>query len=142
MLLVADGLLEPDNTGILAMTKLSNQSRKQDTSLIGTLAQLQSNLEQHGFLLLNASLVFRPEVQPKLDAKAWLPFLQEILAFLLRQQQSASPDLIKLVLWGKIAELLKQIPEAGQFPQLVSEHPYNLSFIQNQTMQRFLPRLS
>ncbi|HAT31469.1 MAG TPA: hypothetical protein DCW29_11640, partial [Janthinobacterium sp.] len=40
------------------------------------------NLSGHGFLLLNAALVFRAHVAPVRDAKAWLPFLQVVLAAL------------------------------------------------------------
>jgi uracil-DNA glycosylase len=40
-------------------------------------------------------------------------------------------------LWGKIAEQLKRIPETAHFPQILAEHPYNLSFIKNKEMQDF-----
>jgi uracil-DNA glycosylase len=40
------------------------------------------------------------------------------------------------VLWGKIAEQLKGLEVTAQFPHAVSEHPYNLSFIGNDTMQK------
>jgi uracil-DNA glycosylase len=39
-----------------------------------------------------------------------------------------------MVLWGKIAELLSKLPVMKDFPQIVAEHPYNLSFIGNQAM--------
>jgi uracil-DNA glycosylase len=42
-----------------------------------------------------------------------------------------------LVLWGKIAEQLKQISVTESFTHVASEHPYNLSFIANKTMQNF-----
>lgn len=123
MLLVADGQLELADTGGAAL------ARVRSGELIQTLAQLQDNLTAHGFLLLNASLVFRPHVAPVADARAWLPFLQTVLAAL----RETAPT---LVLWGKIAEQLKKLPETAALPQIVSEHPYNLSFIGHQGMQQ------
>jgi uracil-DNA glycosylase len=40
-----------------------------------------------------------------------------------------------LVLWGKAAELLSALPASALFPRVVSEHPYNLSFIDHSGMQ-------
>ena len=125
MLLVAEGLLDAADTGGAAMAPVA--ARAVDEGLIGTLAQLQDRLTEQGFLLLNASLVFRPQVAPALDARAWQPFLQTVLAAL----QATRPT---LVLWGKIAEQLRKLPETAGLPQIVSEHPYNLSFIQHQGM--------
>jgi uracil-DNA glycosylase len=88
-------------------------------------------LIRQGFLLLNAALVFRPQVPPVKEAKAWLPFLQTVLAALVHRD--APPT---LVLWGKIAEQLQALPDVKGFPQALSEHPYNLSFIRNPVMQR------
>ncbi|HEY0060635.1 MAG TPA: uracil-DNA glycosylase [Telluria sp.] len=130
MLLVADGQLTADDTGGAAMAPVAASARHNGS--IQTLAQLQDNLTAQGFLLLNASLVFRTTVAPVIDARAWLPFLQTILAALLGN--TAPPT---LVLWGKIAEQLKKLPEVEKFAQLVSEHPYNLSFIQHAGMQDF-----
>ena len=101
-----------------------------DKGLVHTLAELQGNLTHHGFLLLNAALVFRPHVPPVLEARAWLPFLRTVLAALAESEQAPT-----LVLWGKIAEQLQRLPESARLPQLVSEHPYNLSFIQHAGMQ-------
>ena len=41
-----------------------------------------------------------------------------------------------LVLWGKIAQWLEGLPALAMFPKAMAEHPYNLSFIQNQPMQQ------
>ncbi len=128
MLLVADGQLSIDDTGAAAMAPVAR--RAGSSGMIQTLAELQDNLTRHGFLLLNAALVFRPHVAPAIDAKAWQPFLQTVLASL-----AASGAAPKLVLWGKIAEQLNKLPETAQFAQLVAEHPYNLSFIGNPAMQ-------
>jgi uracil-DNA glycosylase len=128
MLLVADGRLQAGDTGGAAMAPVALAASTDGS--IQTLAELQDNLMAHGFLLLNASLVFRAHVAPAIDARAWLPFLQVVLAAM---QQTAQPP--SLVLWGKIAEQLKKLPETSGFAQCVSEHPYNLSFIDHEDMQ-------
>jgi uracil-DNA glycosylase len=129
MLLVADGQLQPGDTGGAALAPVAAAARGNGS--IQTLAQLQDNLTRNGFLLLNAALVFRPHVAPAVEARAWLPFLQTVLAALARQ-----PSPPTLVLWGKIAEQLKRLQETTHFPQVCAEHPYNLTFIGNEGMQR------
>ena len=126
MLLVADGRLQAHDTGGGAMAPVAAAARSDGS--IQTLAQLQENLTSHGFLLLNASLVFRPHVPPVAEARAWAPFLQVVLDALFE----VAPT---LVLWGKIAEQLSKLPATHRFAQVVSEHPYNLTFIQHQGMQ-------
>ena len=126
MLLVADGQLKAEETSGAALAPVA-ASAKQNGS-IQTLAQLQDNMTRHGFLLLNAALVFRKHVPPAIEARAWLPFLQTVLAAL-------AGTGAKLVLWGKIAEQLKKLPECANLEQLCSEHPYNLSFITHEGMQ-------
>lgn len=128
MLLVADGVLHPSDTGAAALAPIAAAASASGS--IQTLAQLQANMHACGFLLLNASLVFRPHVPPVQDARAWLPFLQTVLEALLVREPAPT-----LVLWGKIAEQLKKLPETAKFPQLASEHPYNLSFIEHAPMR-------
>lgn len=132
MLGVAAGELAVDNTAGAAMTALATRAKAAPQSWIQTLAQLQENLSRNGFLLLNASLVFRPDVTPKIDAKAWQPFLAQVLSALPRA--GTGMDAPSLVLWGKIAEQLQPLPQVAGLPQIVAEHPYNLSFIGNQSM--------
>ncbi|MEH6434079.1 uracil-DNA glycosylase [Massilia sp. DD77] len=128
MLLVASGQLQADDTGGSAMVPVAQAARA--GGAIQTLAQLQDRLHQNGFLLLNASLVFRSHVPPAVDARAWLPFLQTVLAALAAQAERPT-----MILWGKIAEQLRKLPETAGLPQIAAEHPYNLSFIQHQGMQ-------
>jgi len=128
MLLVADGQLQPDATGGGAMAPVAAAALMNGS--IRTLPELQANLTDEGFLLLNASLVFRAYVKPVIDARAWLPFLQVVLAALAGQAEPPT-----LVLWGKIAEELRKLPETSGLPQVVAEHPYNLTFIANRGMQ-------
>jgi len=128
MLLVADGQLKAGATGGAAMAPVAAAALGNGT--IRTLGELQENLTRQGFLLLNASLVYRAHVAPAVDARAWLPFLQTVLAVLADRPQPPT-----LVLWGKIAEQLKKLPETARFPQVCAEHPYNLSFIEHEGMR-------
>ena len=128
MLLVADGQLRSGDTGAAALAPVAARARAGEA--IGTLPELQANLTAHGFLLLNASLVFRHHVAPAIDVRAWLPFLQVILGAL--AERSPAPTII---LWGKLAEQLGSLPEAMRLPQIRAEHPYNLSFIDHAGMQ-------
>jgi uracil-DNA glycosylase len=128
MLLVADGRLGIDDTGGAALAPIAKAARQQ--GMIQTLAELQANLVAHGFLLLNASLVFRKHVAPAVDARAWLPFQRAVFAALADRARKPT-----LVLWGKIAEQLDKLPEAQHFPAIRAEHPYNLSFIGHPGMQ-------
>ena len=136
MLLVADRQLQLSHTAGDAMAAVSAQARSGAGSHILTLADMQRKLTEQGFLLLNASLVFRSHVAPAKDAKAWLPFFETVMAGLAKQAATVPT----MVLWGKIAELLSKLPVMKDFPQIVAEHPYNLSFIGNTTMhQLFQP---
>jgi uracil-DNA glycosylase len=133
MLAVAAGELAQSATTGTAMVELAQRARSDPANWIHTLAQLQHNLSQAGFLLLNASLVFRPEVPPQQDAQSWQPFIAEILQHLASARpQTQAPT---LVLWGKIASQVAKLPYFSHFPTAISEHPYNLSFISNHTMQ-------
>lgn len=129
MLLVADGQLDVSDTGGAALAPIATAAR--EGGAIRTLAELQDKLIGEGFLLLNASLVFRKHVAPVVDARAWLPFQRAVFAAL--AQAASKPT---LVLWGKIAEQLKKVPETEGFPQIHAEHPYNLSFIGHEGMHK------
>jgi uracil-DNA glycosylase len=132
MLLLADGQLAADDSGAAALATVARQAKAEGSNMIATLAELQTNLIAHGFLLLNASLVFRPHVAPAIDAKAWKPFIEHVLqALLVQQGETLAPTLI---LWGKVAASINGLPQAVHFPQVISEHPYNLSFIVNPAM--------
>ena len=130
MLLVADGALSVENTSGAAIAEATHHLRTAKSVCISTMSELQDNFLQHGFLMLNAALVFRSNVAPRIDAKAWLPFLICIFEAL---DQGAS--LCRVILWGKIAERLQTLSQYKQLQLCLSEHPYNLSFIANQAMQ-------
>lgn len=136
MLLVSDGLLSADNASGDAMAHISLKARAIGSPYIQTLTELQSNLTRHGFLLLNAALVFRPHVPPAKEARGWQPFLRTVLQALADRAEGADVPPPTLVLWGKIAEQLDTLEGTRRFPKAISEHPYNLSFIANETMQK------
>ena len=135
MLLVSDGELTPAETTGEAVARVALKARAIGSPFIQTLTELQDNLGKQGFLLLNATLVFRPTVAPIKDAKAWQPFVQTVLNALADHAEREARTPSTLVLWGKAAELLNALPSNARFPKAVSEHPYNLSFIGNPTMQ-------
>lgn len=128
MLLVADGQLALENTAGAALAEVAQRAR--GGNAVQTLSQIEQRLTAHGFLLLNASLVFRSHVAPVKDARAWLPFFETVMAGL-AEKSAQTPTLI---LWGKIAEQLNKLPVMKDFPQIKAEHPYNLSFIGNADM--------
>ena len=135
MLLVADGKLSASKTSGDAVSNVAQEAKATGSRMIQMLVDLQDNLHRHGFLLLNATPVYRPHVQPAKESKAWVPFIQTVLEALASHADANKKPPPMLVLWGKIAEKLIAIPASEHFPRLVSEHPYNLSFITNLSMQ-------
>lgn len=103
-------------------------ARLDKSNYIQTLAQLFGAFTQHGFLLLNASLVYSEGDIPY-HAKQWRPFMHSLL----NQLADFNPAL-QLVLFGKIAA---QVPDIDRFPSLMVEHPYNVSFITNSKVMAF-----
>jgi uracil-DNA glycosylase len=142
MLLVADGRLDPAHTAGDAMVPIAVEAGAAGTATVQTLAQLQDNLHASGFLLLNASLVFRAQVAPLREARAWTPFLDVVLAALAARAAGAGQSLPTLVLWGKVAALVDALPSAVAFPKVIAEHPYNLSFITNHAMHALFQPLA
>lgn len=136
MLLVTAGHLKKGETSGPAMETIAAQANAVSSSWIQTREELQNKLLQHGFLLLNAALVFRPHVQPLKEARAWQPLMQVVLAALAEYAREKKQNLPTMVLWGKAAELLSSLPENALFPKVISEHPYNLTFIDNAGMQK------
>jgi len=135
MLMVADGLLSVDATKGEMIAGVSATATADGSGFIQTLPDLQNNLTKQGFLLLNAALVFRPEVAPAKDAKAWRPLINVVLEALLERSDRTDQAPPTLVLWGKIAQWLEDLEPVKVFPKAVAEHPYNLSFIAHPGMQ-------
>jgi uracil-DNA glycosylase len=126
MLLVADNKLSPEKVTQQTISELDKKS------FITTNNELFLKMIHQGFLLLNATLVFKKE-NVRADAAAWKPFFHYILQTLLNK----NPNL-QILLFGKIAEsIIQLINVSDQQLCLVAEHPYNISFIHNQQVLDF-----
>ena len=127
-LLVAENLLDKNST---TQENIKNIDK---THLIKTNQEFFDKLLNQGFLLLNASLVLRQgKTNLKQDAKQWLLFFEEVMKQLLLKNIN-----LKLLLFGKIAlEVNKLLGQNLAKNSLVAEHPYNLSFINNQEVIDF-----
>lgn len=99
------------------------------TAYVKNAYELFQKFIQHGFLLLNATLVYS-EGKVAYHARQWRPFIH----CLFQQIKQSKPHGIKLILLGRIAKLM---PETENFPSLIAEHPYNISFITNQSVVDF-----
>jgi uracil-DNA glycosylase len=130
MLLVAEGLLKSDKTSQSDIALLDK------SSLLKTNKELFQQLLQHGFLLLNISLVLHDSTLVKKDALSWQPFIKHILHFILNKNPN-----IQLILLGKVANTIDQLLDLPQTTKFYAEHPYNLSFIQNRTVLDFFSPL-
>lgn len=125
MLLVADGLLQP------TQTRQENIARLNKQNLVKTNTALFQNLLNHGFLLLNATPVLRPQ-QVRKDAAAWQPFIQYVLYYLFDKHPS-----VQLILLGNIANIIDKLITNHQGNLFDAEHPYNISFITNPAVLDF-----
>lgn len=126
MLLIAEGCLDSGQTGQEDIAKL-DKSR-----LIQSSDELFGNLLRHGFLLLNATPVLQPG-PPQKDARAWHPFINELLDCLIEKH----PE-ITFVLFGRIANMLEQfLSHHHGLKKICAEHPYNVSFITNRDVIAF-----
>lgn len=117
------------------LLKLSDPKR----SKISTLPELFQRLLSHGFLLLNASLVYQDKKSVQQDAKNWQPFMFRLLT----EMYHLNPN-IELLLFGRIAKLIDPFLNQHNlhYKKTIAEHPYNLSFITNPTVQNFFKPLS
>lgn len=120
---------------LFATTPLPDETRR-----IQTLTQLFNNFLAHGFLLLNFNLSLSTLSKNK-EAKYWSPFHECLLTEIKNHCAQQKQTLPQLVLFGKIAEKILSLPSSGSYPTLIAEHPYNLSFIHNQTVQQFFQPL-
>lgn len=125
MLLVARQDLSPEDVSQGAIANLDK------SKYIQNLSELFYNFSRRGFLLLNASLVLSEHNVNK-DAKAWRPFMAELLRLLTIEKPS-----IELILLGNIAKHIDGLDSAKQFSRFYAEHPYNVSFITNEKVKKF-----
>ncbi|WMW79086.1 uracil-DNA glycosylase [Undibacterium cyanobacteriorum] len=138
MLLVAEQHISLEELNPKSIADFASRAKGLNSPYIRTMTDLQTKFLDAGFLLLNASLVFRESVSPAVDARAWLSFMRVIVTVLaenaMQQGGSSKPY---FVLWGKIADRCLSLPElanAKDFRIVRAEHPYNLSFIANPEM--------
>lgn len=103
---------------------------------VQTASALFGNFLEAGFLLLNATLIF-DDKKVAYHVQQWLPFMQRLLTHLAEKQFFP----IQLLLFGKQANLLGQAFSTRLFPTVCAEHPYNVSFIQNQQVRDFFAPL-
>jgi uracil-DNA glycosylase len=129
MLLIAEGLLDPNETTQEAISKIDKQH------LVQTNHAFFTNLLNHGFLMLNATLVLQ-STPVKRDARAWRPFLSQVMASLLEQRPKA-----ELLLFGNIANEIDPLITKPGIKKLYAEHPYNISFIHNPEIMAFFKPL-
>ena len=120
-LLKTHGLLSDD----LSQQAITNIEK---SNLVQTGEQLFNNMIKRGMLLLNASLIYQDKRIPY-HAKQWRPFIDAVLEGI----ATVRPD-IELILFGKIATQFKNGPLKVA---LKAEHPYNLSFINNESVLEF-----
>ena len=127
--LVAEGYLRKDADGKITQHAIAALDKR---GLAQTLAGLFANLERAGFLMLNATPVLHPGRKPAQEARYWQDFLERLLTLI----AANSEQRITLLLWGKIAKLVEDMPASENYDKLVCEHPYNISFIDNPEMLR------
>lgn len=125
MLLVANGLLQPNATSQMDITAINKQG------LIKTNEELFNRFLSHGFLLLNTSLVLQ-KTPVRLDAKAWQPFIKYVLEYLYQNNPH-----VQLILLGNIANNIDKLIDHLPIKKWYSEHPYNISFILNPAVLEF-----
>jgi len=133
--LLAEGYIQPDSEGKISQASIAKLDK---SSLVQTMPELFDNLQASGFLMLNATPVLHSERKPVQEAKFWQGFLLNLL----KQLGETADHPVTLVLWGKIAETIDAMSLTERYSKLVSEHPYNISFIHNLTMQRLFKEVS
>jgi uracil-DNA glycosylase len=132
--ILAEGLATADADGKLTQQRIAAIDK---SGLVQTLDELFANLQAAGFLLFNATPVLHAHRKPAVEARYWRHFLERLLDSLAAARGPAPT----LVLWGKIAKLVEELPSSRHFPRLVCEHPYNVSFIGNPDMRRLFAGL-
>jgi uracil-DNA glycosylase len=132
--LVAENLIRPQHDGSIPQSSIAALDKQ---PLIQTIGDLFAALQQRGFLLLNATPVLHTDIAVKKESRYWLPFIE----CLLLEIQSNLTALPTLVLWGKIADNIDQLPQTQAYSKIRCEHPYNISFIHNPQMQKLFASL-
>jgi uracil-DNA glycosylase len=97
-----------------------------------TVPELFQAFLAHGFLLLNASLIYS-EGRVLYHAKQWRPFIDSLFKQILKFNSS-----IQIILLGRVS---KNFSDAGFISKIEAEHPYNISFITNPEINKFFQPL-
>lgn len=134
-MLLAQNLITPDNEGKITQGMIASVDKQ---PLIQTIHQLFGRLQQKGFVLMNATPVLHPDRKPQQEARYWIEFI----GLLLKEISKLENHNPTLLLWGKIAQQIEQHEVTQQFPQLVCEHPYNISFITQPDIQQLFHSLN
>lgn len=128
MLLVAEGFLPQGRTTQDNIAKLDK------SKLISTNTELFTKLLDRGFLLLNATPVLHPRhiSSPQKDAKAWKPFMAELLTCIVQKKPN-----VCFILLGNVARQIDKFLGNRPVRKIYAEHPYNITFITNPTILNF-----
>ena len=126
--LLAERLISADHDGKISQRSIADVDKK---PLVKTMQELFENLHKRGFLMLNATPVLHPTRKPGKEAVYWLGFLEKLLHLLANSLDAPAT----IILWGKIAQSIEALPASQKFYKLKCEHPYNISFIHNSSMQ-------
>ncbi len=132
--LLAEGWLKPDKEGKITQQNIAHLDK---SNLIQTIREFFDNLHRRGFLMFNVTPVLHHSRSPNTESRYWSSFIDCLLC----EIKQVQPQLPTLVLWGKIARHINNLPAAEGFPSLVGEHPYNLSFINNPDMLNLFAQL-
>lgn len=132
--LLAEGRVVADDNGKITQENIASVDK---SGLVQTMAGLFENLHSRGFLMLNATPVLHPLRKPAKEALFWQSFLEKLLSLVTASLNRPAT----LILWGKIAEVIEGLPASQQYPKLICEHPYNISFIHNPDMQSLFAEL-
>jgi len=126
--LIAEQHIQALTDGSVPQSLIANINKQ---NLVQSIEALFLNFSQAGFLMFNATPVLHPQRSPRVEARYWIHFIEQLLNGISKSSDYPMPT---LVLWGKISQLIQQIPASGAFNQIQCEHPYNLSFIHNHDM--------
>jgi uracil-DNA glycosylase len=129
MLLIAEGSLDKNHT---TQPDIANLDK---SHFVQTNHEFFTQLLNKGFLLLNATLVLQ-DGPPQKDARAWQPFIKELLACLLQRRPK-----VTFILMGRIANEIDKLLPHQPMQKLYVEHPYNLSFVTNPDVIQFFEPL-
>ena len=132
--LLAEKLITADDDGKVTQPMIAALDKN---GLIDSIHAFFDALQARGFLLFNATPVLHSERKPNAEARFWDGFIERLLTEIARDSEA----LPTLVLWGKVAQQIEATEAAQTFPKIISEHPYNISFISNEKMQQLFAQL-